>query len=241
MIVYPLEQAKDALRFYREFSISAPDEARIDAVVGALPPGPGLAIIVCYCGPIDEGEQLLRPLRRFGSPVADDIAPVSYKTVQTLLDVALPSGDVHYWKSNFFKDLSDDAIDALVDCVTEIPPSPSRVASMVAIEHVGGAISRVGEKDTAFIHRDAQHSCLVISVCRDRAESEQHIQWARKVWDALRPFLAEGVYVNYLGDDEGESRVKAAYGPNYERLVMVKKKYDSTNFFRLNQNISPNG
>lgn len=211
----------------------------MDAILGALPPGPGLAIVVCYCGPIEEGERRLQLLREFGSPVANTVATVPYATVQTLLDAALPPGDLHYWKSNFFKELSDDAIDALVDCVTDLPPSPSRVVSMVAIEHLGGAISRVNKQDTAFSHRQAQYSCLVVGVWRDRDESEQHIQWAHKVWDAVRPFLAEGVYVNYLGEGEGEARVRAAYGPNYERLVAVKKKYDPSNFFRLNQNIKP--
>ncbi len=239
MIIHPLDRAKEVLHFYRDFTDTAPDELRLDAVVGALPPGPGIAFVVCYCGPIGEGERMLRPLREFRSPVADTVAAVPYATVQTLLDTALPPGNLNYWKSNFFKDLSDEAIEALVDHVSDLPALPSRVASMVAIEHLGGAISRVREKDTAFSHRDAQHSCLVLSVWKDESESEQHIQWARKVWDVMRPFLSEGVYVNYLGEGEGEGRVMAAYGSNYQRLAAIKNKYDPTNVFRLNQNIKP--
>ncbi len=239
MVMYPLERAKDVLNFYREFTRTAPDELRVDAVVGALPPGPGVAIIVCYCGPIEEGERMVRPLREFRSPVADTIAVVSYATVQTLLDAALPPGNLNYWKSNFFKDLSDEAIEALVDHVSDLPALPSTVASMVAIEHLGGAISRVGQTQTAFSHRDAQYCCLVLSVWKAQSESTQHIQWARNVWGAMLPFLSEGVYVNYLGEGEGEGRVMAAYGSNYQRLATIKSKYDPANLFRLNQNIKP--
>ena len=239
MSIYPLEQAKDVLRFYREFSTTAPDELRVDAVIGALPPGPGVAIIVCWCGSIEEGERALGPLRSFRSPVASTIGVVPYATVQTLLDAALPSGDFHYWKSNFFNDLTYTATDALVDHVSDLPASASRVASMVAIEHLGGAVARVGPQETAFSHRSAEHSFLVLSVWRDRAESSQHIQWARKVWEAMRPFLAEGVYVNYLGGDEAGGRVVSAYGENYNRLASIKKRYDPRNVFRLNQNIKP--
>ena len=215
------------------------DRPRVDAVVGALPPGPGVAIIVCWCGPIEQGERALEPLRRFAPPIASTIGVVPYATVQTLLDAALPSGDFHYWKSNFFKDLTDTATDALVDSVSAIPASRSRVASMVALEHLGGAVGRIAPQETAFSHRGAEHSFLVLSVWRDRAESEQHLQWARKVWDAMRPFLAEGVYVNYLGDDEAGGRVASAYGENYNRLAAIKKKYDPKNVFRINQNIKP--
>jgi FAD/FMN-containing dehydrogenase len=239
MSIYPLEQAKKVLRFYRKFSTTAPNELRVDAVVGALPPGPGVAIIVCWCGPIEQGERALEPLRRFAPPMASTIGVVPYATVQTLLDAALPSGDFHYWKSNFFKDLSDSATDALVDSVSELPASQSRVASMVALEHLGGAVGRIAPQETAFSHRGAEHSFLVLSVWRDRAESEQHLKWARKVWEAMRPFLAEGVYVNYLGDDEAGGRVASAYGENYNRLAAIKKKYDPKNVFRINQNIKP--
>ena len=110
---------------------------------------------------------------------------------------------------------------------------------MVALEHLGGAVGRISPQETAFSHRGAEHSFLVLSVWRDRAESEQHLQWARKVWDAMRPFLAEGVYVNYLGDDEAGGRVASAYGENYNRLAAIKKKYDPKNVFRINQNIKP--
>lgn len=234
-VVYPLNQAADALRFYRDWSREAPDELRADAALLSGPDGPGLDIIVCYCGSIAEGEKVLRPLRGFGAPVLDTVAPVPYTTVQNLLTEAFPPGMLHYWKSGFFRELSDEAIDGLVDFFASAVPSPF---TAVAIEHLGGAIGRVGERETAFSHRRAQHSLLVVRWWQDPAESEENMAWGRRCYGVAEPFLEEGVYVNYLGD-EGEARVRAAYGPNYERLAALKKKYDPTNFFRLNQNIEP--
>ena len=173
---------------------------------------------------------------RIGPPVVDTIAPVPYVTVQTMLEAAIGPGPfLAYWKSSFLKVLSDDAIRTLVDFLTAVPG----IQSNVAIEHLGGAVNRVGERDTAFSHRSAPYSFLIASRWKDQAESKKNIELARQLWKVMEPFLEVGVYVNYLDKDEGEARVKAAYGPNYERLVAVKKKYDPTNFFRLNHNIKP--
>ena len=236
-VVHPLARAKEVLRFYREFSGKSPDEVRADAICGALPDGLALVIAVCYCGPIERGESVLRPLREFGHPIIDTIASVPYKTIQTLLEAMLPpSPHFAYWKSSFLRELSDDAIDTLVDFFAATSPSPNALA---AIEHLGGAISRVGEQDTAFSHRRVQHSFLVARHWQDRAEHNKNVEWSRKLWETMKPFLEDAVYVNYLGEGEGEARVRAAYGSNYERLVALKIKYDPTNFFRLNQNIKP--
>ncbi len=236
MVAWPLPHAKEVLRFYREFSVSAPDELRLDAILGTSPNGPILAIVVCWCGTIDAGERVLRPLREFGSPVHDTIAAVPYKTIQNLLEsFGYVPGHRNYWKSSFFRELSDEAIDTVVDSFFP-PPAP---LCAVAIEQLGGAVSRVGERDTAFSHRHVQHSILTIAYWEDPAATAKNIEWARKLYSSIQPFLEDGVYVNYLGEDEGDDRVKAAYGSNYERLVAVKKKYDPTNFFRLNQNIRP--
>lgn len=235
-VLWPLDQAKEVLRFYREFSVAAPDEARLDAILGTSPLGPSLAIISCWCGSMEEGERVLRPLRAFGPPALDTIAPVPYKTIQTLLEsLGYVPGQMHYWKSNFFKDLTDEAIDTIVDAVH---PTPARLCA-VAIEQVGGAISRVGPAETAFAHRQAEHSFLAVGVAEERAEAEACVAWARKVWSTAQPFLDEGVYVNYMVEDEGEARVRSAYGASYERLVAIKTKYDPTNLFRSNQNIKP--
>jgi FAD/FMN-containing dehydrogenase len=234
-LVYPLDQAKEALRFYRDWSSEAPDEVRADATLVSTPDGPGLAVEVCYCGSVDEGETVLQPLRRFGSPAVDTIAPVPYETVQNLLTEVFQPGLRHYWKSSFFRDFSDEAIEAIVDFFASAVPPPF---AAIAIEHLGGAIRRVGERDTAFSHRHAKHSFLVVRVWQDPAESDENMAWGRACYRAAEPFLENGVYVNYLGD-EGEVRVRAAYGANYERLVGVKARYDPANLFRLNQNVTP--
>ncbi len=237
VLAYPLDRASEALRFYRDFSLTAPDEVRADATCGGLPNGAGLVITVCYCGSVQEGEQVLQPLRRFGRPLVDTIAPVPYTTVQGLLEAVLPPvPHFHYAKSSFLKEFSDDAINSLVDFYAATDPSPVAGA---AIEHLGGAISRVGATDTAFYHRSPQHSFLVSRHWRDPAESERNMQWSRNLYETMKPFLQDGVYVNYLSEGEGQVRVRAAYGANYERLVRIKNRYDPTNLFRLNQNIQP--
>lgn len=234
-IIYPLDQAKKVLRFYRDWSTAAPDEVRADATLLSGPQGPALAVIVCYCGPLEEGEKVLRPLRSCGSPIVDTVAPVPYATVQNLLTEVFQPGLLHYWKSGFVRALSDEAIEAIVDFFTGAVPG---FFAAIAIEHLGGAVGRVPPQDTAFGHRDAQHSLLVVRMWQDPAQSEVNIDWARRCYQIAEPFLKGGVYVNYLGD-EGESRVMAAYGANYERLAAIKKKYDPANFFCLNQNIKP--
>lgn len=234
-LVYPLDRARDVLRFYRDWSTTAPDEVRADATLLSGPEGPVLDIIVCYCGAIAEGEAVLRPLRAFGAPVLDTIAPVPYATVQNLLTEVFQPGRLHYWKAGFMRAFGDDAIEALLDFFVADTPAPF---AAIAIEHLGGAVSRVGAQDTAFAHRQAQHSVLVLRMWEDPAESAANIAWARRCFRAVAPFLEEGAYVNYLGD-EGEARVRAAYGANHARLVALKNVYDPANVFRFNQNITP--
>ena len=236
VVLWPLERANEVLRFYRTLSLSAPDELRLDVVLGTSPHGPSVAIITCWCGPIEEGELVLGALRAFGPPALDTIAAVPYKTIQTLLEsMGYGPGQLHYWKSSFFKELSDAAIDAIV---ATVQPAPTPL-SLVTIEHVGGAINRVAPTDTAFSHRHAQHSFLAIGVAVDPADAAAVTAWSRKQFDAARPYLEEGVYVNYMEDDEGMARLRSAYGVNYERLTAIKAKYDPGNLFRLNQNIKP--
>jgi FAD/FMN-containing dehydrogenase len=234
-LVFPLDRAKETLRFYRDWSIAAPDELRADATLLSGPEGPALAIIVCYCGSTETGEKLLRPLRHFGPLIADTVAPSPYARIQNLLTEVLAPGFLHYWKSGFFSSFSDDAIEKLVDFFAAAVPSPF---AAIAIEHLGGAVGRVAGHETAFSHRRAQHSCLVLRAWREPAASRDNIAWARACYGVVEPFLEQGVYVNYLGD-EGENRVRAAYGVNYERLAALKQKYDPTNVFRGNQNIRP--
>jgi FAD/FMN-containing dehydrogenase len=234
-LIFPLNRAKEVLRFYREWSTAAPDEVRADATLLSGPDGPALDIKVCYCGAMEDGERVLRSLRSCCPSMVDTVAPVPYETVQNLLTKVFQPGSLHYWKAGFVREFNDDAIEAIVDFFAGAVPPPF---AAIAIEHLGGAVSRVGPLDTAFSHRKSQHSLLVLRMWRDPTESEDNIDWARRCYRTAEPFLEGGGYVNYLGD-EGEAKIRAAYGDNYERLVAIKNKYDPTNFFRLNQNIDP--
>jgi hypothetical protein len=227
------------LSFLREFTQTAPDELVCMAVLITAPDASQLlAMAVCYCAPIVEGERVLRPLRQFGPPVADQIAPMPYIKLQGLLADGFPPGLQNYWKSNFLRELSDEAIAVLVEAFREVPSS----SSAIALEQLGGAMNRVADAGTAFGYRDARFNFLVVSSWPDTAENIKNIRWTKTVWEAMQPFSTGGVYVNYLGEeaDEGRDRIRAAYGSTkYNSLIAVKKKYDPTSLFRLNQNIRP--
>jgi FAD/FMN-containing dehydrogenase len=239
MVVYPPERAHVVLSHFREFAKTAPDELVCMAVLLTGPDGAKiLAVVTCYCGPVAQGERVLRPLRQFGPPAADQIAPIPYIQLQGLLEPGFPPGLQNYWKSSFLRDLSDEAIGVAIEAFKHVP-SPS---SAIAFEQLGGAMSRVGENDSAFGHRSAPFNFLVVSSWPDAADNAKHIAWTRSLAEAMQPFSAGGVYVNYLGQetDEGRDRIRAAYGPaKYERLLALKKKYDPANLFRINQNVRP--
>ena len=240
VVIHPFKKAKEVLTRYREFTKTAPDELASGAVLLTMPDGtPVAGVVVCYHGPLDEGERVLKPLRAFGSPLADQIGPMPYTAAQKLIDAFYPPGLQQYWKSSFLKAISDAAIDTLVAYCTS-RPSPLCHA---VIEHtLGGAVSRVDRDATAFNHRDVQYSFLSLGMCTDPTEVESCVRWACECWEAMQPFATGSVYVNYLGReaDEGAERIKAAYGPEkYQRLVALKNTYDPTNLFRLNQNIQP--
>ena len=236
MVLYPLGKAKEVLRFYREFSQKiAPDDLTIYA--GFLTPPDSdtvAALICCYCGPLDKGEEVIRPLRSFGPPLQDMLGPMPYAAQQCLTDAALPAGSHYYTKGGFLADLPDEAIEVFAQYVAT-KPSP---LSAVLIQTVCGAASRVDAAVTAFAHRRFPYAPVIVSQWLDVADSEGNIRWARDFWRALQPFAGSGVYVNDLGPDD-EDRVRIAYGANYERLAALKKKYDPNNFFRLNPNIKP--
>jgi FAD/FMN-containing dehydrogenase len=240
LVVYPFRQAKEVLKLYRDFTTAAPDEMASGIVLISLPDGtPVVGIVLCYSGPLAEGERLVKPLRAFGPPLMDQIGPIPYTAAQQLIDAFYPSGLQNYWKSNFLKSISDEAIDTMVAYCAERPTPMCHGL----IEHqLGGAVGRVDRNATAFAHRDVEYSFLSLGVCLDPSETANCVRWAREFWDAMQPFSTGGVYVNYLGReaDEGPERVKAAYGPEkYARLGALKNKFDPTNLFRLNQNIKP--
>jgi hypothetical protein len=235
MVLHPFNRAAEVLRFYREFTASQPDELQTWAGILTGPDGNlVVALIPCYVGSLEAGERLLAPLRRFGSPVADTVAPIPYVTMQSLFDAALPPGRLDYWKTGLTDRLDDEVIAAAVEYARQVP-SP---LSVIIFAEFHGAYSRVGKTDTAYYHRDLQYDLIALSVWIDPAEMPRHTRWARELFAAWEPHLPRAVYVNDLGD-EGEERAQSAYGENYARLVALKTKYDPSNFFRLNQNIKP--
>jgi FAD/FMN-containing dehydrogenase len=236
LITYPVDQARDVLKFFREVTSALPDDLTIFGGLLHAPDGAQIAVlIVCHCGSLDQAEAALRPIKKFRTPVVDSIAPTTYEATNSMLDAGFPRGALNYWKSSFIKELSDPATDTLVARFAQCP-SPM---SALVLEHIHGATTRIGVSDTAFPHRREGYQLLIVSEWLDRADNFRNIAWARDSYDAMRPYFASARYVNYLGDDEGEDAVAAAYGPNYQRLRTLKAKYDPMNLFRLNQNIRP--
>jgi len=234
-LVYEWKSVRDALRLYAEFSAAAPDALCADAALITMPDGShGFAISAFYAGPMDDGERILRPLRQALTPVADRIGPISYVQLQKAGDASFPRGHRFYWKAQFLREITKAAADALIDRFPSVP-SPR---SFFVFQQVGGAIGRVPRAATAYANRGAAYDTFPVSIWTDPAADEANMAWAREMYGALRPFAMEGVYVNNLGD-EGDDRVKAAYGENYDRLVTLKRKYDPNNLFRLNQNVRP--
>ena len=235
MVVHPLDRGAEVLRFYRDFAAAQPDELTTYAGLLTTPDGaPVVALVTCYVGPTGAGERALAPLRRFGAPLADTIAPIPYPEMQAIMGGAFPHGRQNYWKSGLTGTISDDLIAALAEHFARVP-SPF---TAIAIADCHGAYSRVDNGDTAYAHRDLQWDVNILGNWADPADNERNIRWVRACHDALAPHLAHGVYVNDLGD-EGGQRVRDAYGANYPRLAALKARYDPDNLFLLNQNIAP--
>lgn len=235
MVLHPISAATDVLRFYREFTASAPDELTVYAGFLTSPDGiPLVALILCYCGDLAEGERIVEPVRRFGTPVADLIQPMPYTAQQSIFDAGVPAGQRSYWKAGQLPGLTDGAIQTIAERCQRV----SSPRSVTLIEHHHGALCRVAPDATAFPHREAPYELVILSLWTEASQSDRHIAWTRDFYQAMRPFFRGGVYVNALGDDESD-RVREAYGANYDRLAAVKARYDPTNFFRMNHNIPP--
>ena len=236
LLVHPADRAGDLLRFYRQATSEATDDLTLFAGLMTAPDGlPISALVLAHQGTPDAAEAELVPIRAFGPPLADQVARVPYTAQQTMLDEGFPSGLQVYWKAHFLSGLDDAAIDILVDHFGRIT-SP---LSAILLEQIGGAVSRVGEDETAFSNRSAPYNLAVIARWVDPAEADRHIAWARGVFDAMTPY-SQGVYVNYLGAGDTPDRVRSAYGvETYDRLATIKATYDPDNVFAATQNIQP--
>jgi FAD/FMN-containing dehydrogenase len=244
LVVHPFDDAAKLLKDYRRLLDSAPDELTCWVVLRKAPPLPflpaewhGREVLVfamCYSGDIKEGEKAMAGLRGLGKPIADVVGPHPFAGWQSALDPLLTPGARNYWKSHDFAQLSDETIEILIDAVRQLPGPECEIF----IFHVGGAAGRIAPDVTAFSQRSAHFGMNVHTRWREASMDKKCITWAKKVFDAAAPFAIGTAYINFMPGDEGE-RVEKAYGTSYRRLAQVKRRYDPSNLFRMNQNIRP--
>jgi FAD/FMN-containing dehydrogenase len=247
MIVFPRSRAVEVTRVYRDLMAGAPDDLGSALAFITAPPEefvpeeargkPAVGIAVCWTGDMDEGQEVIKPIRDLG-PVLDIVGPVPYaQGVQRLIEPGNPTGLQNYWKADFLDELTDEAIDTLVEhvnrCQTPI--------ATVLLEPLGGALARVDEDAMALGNRQAACAYHCIAIWEDPGESDIHVGWAKDLAGAMDRFTVPGVYLNYTSDQENPERVRSTYGSKYERLVALKDKYDPENVFCLNPNIKPGG
>jgi FAD/FMN-containing dehydrogenase len=237
MVLYPLEQAAAVLRFYRDFCPTLPDEAEAHAALLTSPEGVQVAaLLLGYNGPIDEGERALAPARRFGTPLADLIAPMPYGVRQSMLDVPFAEHGLHrYWRSAFTEHVSDALIDELVGAAAKF----SSPLSSLILFYLHGAGARVPATKTAFSARRAQWDFDAIGQWAEGSQSATHIAWVRDTWSRVESHLKGSVYINHVAADDLPEKVRASFGDNFQRLRQLKGKFDPTNLFRVNANIPP--
>jgi FAD/FMN-containing dehydrogenase len=239
LIAHPFERAGDFLRWYRDAVADASDDLSVFAALVHPPEAPpgfkAAAMIVFHTGTEEEAERDLAPFKEWGPPIMAEVGPMPYPVMNTLLDDAYPTGSLNYWLSNFTTGLSDGLIDTMVERYASVP-SP---ATVILLEHFHGAVTRVGVTDTAVPHRAEGWNLVLPGTWSDPSETEANVAWVKETHAALAPHLSEGKWLNYLGDDQGDDAVRAAYGPNFDRLREVKRRVDPDNVFRNNHNIAP--
>jgi FAD/FMN-containing dehydrogenase len=238
LIAHPVDAAPELLRFYRDAVADSPDDLTVFAVLAHAPDGSGMklaAMAVFHTGDAEEAERDLAPFKTWGSPMMVEVGRMPYPVMNTLLDDGYPTGSLNYWLSSFTRGLPDGLLDAMVERFASVP-SPM---TAIVLEHFHGAVTRVGVTDTAVPHRAEGWNLLISSVWMDRSATDENIAWTRETHRAFGPHLDEARWLNYLGDDQLGDAVRAAYGPNYERLLDVKRRYDPENVFHHNHNIDP--
>ena len=243
-MLWSLDKAVEVMKWYREFIKKAPEDLFGFFAFINVPPAPPFpehlhrktvcAVVWCYLGPMEQAEQVFMPIRKIGPPVADFVGPMPFPALQGLFDQLLPPGLQWYWKGDFVNELSDDAIKVHMKFSSQLPS----LLSTMHLYPIDGAVHRVSRDDTPFSYRDATWSMVIAGIDSDPANNERITKWAKNYWEALHPYSAGGAYVNFMME-EGQSRVEATYRDNYKRLSEIKRKYDPTNLFRVNQNILP--
>ncbi|MDQ3677048.1 MAG: FAD-binding oxidoreductase [Actinomycetota bacterium] len=245
-IFYPVDRAGELMRFYREFIAQAPEELGAFFAFQIAPPLPFIPedrhgetmclIVACWTGPVDEGERAVAPLLEAAPVVAQHVGPMPYPALNGAFDALLPPGLQHYWKADFVRELTDDAIAAHVEHGPRVPC----VEATMHLYPIDGACHRVASDATAFAYRDARFACVIAGMWPDPADNERNTRWVREYWDAIHPHSELGGYVNFMAGDD-QDRIRDNYRGNYRRLVEIKHRYDPENLFRMNQNIDPAG
>lgn len=241
---WPLEQTAEVMQAYRDFILKAPEEVNGFFAFLTIPPAPMFpahlhlkkvcGVIWCCLAPAGKAEAALKPMRSVGKPVLDHVGEMPFPVVQTLFDALYPPGLQWYWRADFVKELSDKAIVLHAEHGAKLPT----MHSTTHLYPIDGAAHRVGKSDTAFSYRDSNWAEVIVGVDPDPANTDKITKWCKEYFDALHPYSAGGAYINFMMD-EGQERVQASFRDNYVRLATIKKKYDPTNFFRVNQNIRP--
>ena len=243
-MLWELDQAADVMKWYREFIVNAPEEINGFFAFLVVPPGPPFpehlhmkkmcGIVWCYTGMMEKANEILEPIRSYRQPAFEFFGPMPHPMLQSMFDPLYPAGLQWYWKADFVKELSDEAIARHVEHGSQMPT----MFSTMHLYPINGAAHKASSSDTPWSYRDAQWSQVIVGVDPDPAKRDVITQWAKDYWEALHPYGAGGAYVNFMME-EGEDRIRATYRGNYERLAAVKAKYDSGNFFSVNQNIRP--
>ncbi len=244
-MLYELSEAAEVLKWYRELIKKAPDDLSGFFAFLTVPPGPPFpehlhmkkmcGIVWACTEPLAKAEETFKPIRAFKKAALDLVGPLPQPALQSMFDPIYPPGLQWYWRADFVNELSDDAIAQHIKFGSTLPS----MQSTMHLYPINGAASRIGRNETAWNYRDATWAQVMVGVDGDPANNDKIIAWTKNYYDALHPYSAGGAYVNFLMGDEGEDRVKATYGDNYERLVAIKNKYDPENLFRVNQNIKP--
>jgi Berberine and berberine like len=239
-----MKDAAEIMRWYRDFIVKAPDDLYGFFAFLTMPPSPPFpehlhnekmcAIVWCYTGPIQKAEKIFKAIRNFKAPALDLAGPIPLPALQSMFDGLYPPGMHWYWKADFVRSLSEEAIAQHLKHAATLPT----LQSTMHLYPVNGAASRVKRTATSWWHRDATWTEVIVGVDPDPQKKNQISQWAKEYWSALHPYSAGGAYINFMME-EGEERIRATYGKNHGRLAKIKKRYDPTNLFRVNQNIVP--
>ena len=241
---WEFDQTAEMLRWYREFLPAAKEDLYGFFALMKVPPVPLFpvelhgktvcGIVWCHLGTPEQAMTDLDAVRREHPPLFEMVGPMPFMDLQSIFDALLPPGLQWYWKGDFFRELSDDAINQHVEYGSRLPS----LLSLMHLYPVDGQVSRVSKNDAAFSYRDVKWSMVIAGIDPDPANAEEITQWTKEYWNALHPYSAGGAYVNFMME-EGSERVRATYRDNFDRLAAIKAKYDPGNLFRVNQNIKP--